>query len=253
LIVVSGTRNIRLDVAYDGSLFRGSARSEGVRTVQGDIERALTRILQEPIETFIAGRTDKGVHASAQVLSFTTHSHRVDIDRLARSITAMCGPDLAVIKAAFVPGDFHARFSARARRYQYRILNRPVHDPIRGDRVWHVRDRLDVDVMNEAAAHLVGGHDFSSMCRRPKDQPDAILVRRVRSAVCVRADDEIHFLVEANAFCQQMVRSMAGLVVGAGRGTIAPGDVPHILQAKDRSLAPGQAPPGGLTLIEVSY
>ena len=250
---MSEPRNIRLDVAYDGTDYHGVALSDGVRTVQGELEAALSKILQEPIELFVAGRTDKGVHASGQVMSFLTTSGRVDIARLARSLTAICGPETAVLRASFVASDFHARFSATARRYRYRILNRDVHDPLREGQVWHVRDTLDLDAMNRGARHLLGAHDFSSLCRRPKDQPDAILIRRVRSVAVMRVDDEVHYLVEANAFCTQLVRSMTGLLVAIGRGIVGPDEVPFILAAMDRAQAPGQAPSDGLTLMEVSY
>jgi tRNA pseudouridine38-40 synthase len=107
--------------------------------------------------------------------------------------------------------------------------------------------------MNRGARHLLGAHDFSSLCRRPKDQPDAILIRRVRSVAVMRVDDEVHYLVEANAFCTQLVRSMTGLLVAIGRGIVGPDEVPFILAAMDRAQAPGQAPSDGLTLMEVSY
>ena len=150
---------------------------------------------------------------------------------------------------------FHARFSALARRYRYRILTTTVADPFRAETTWWPGVPLDDAAMGRAAADLVGEHDFSSFCRRPKHQPDASLVRRVTDATwCRRPDDELWFEVEANAFCHQMVRSVVGLLVEIGRGRRPTEAAGEVLRARDRSAHRADlAPPWGLTLLQVRY
>lgn len=239
----------RIDLVYDGSGFHGYAKQNAVRTVQGDLEAALEPFVPG-VETVVAGRTDKGVHASGQVVSFRT-VESIDIARVTRSLNRQLGPEVAVAGLREVADDFHARFSATGRRYVYRILNQPVHDPFERTKSWHVTDVLDVDRMNAGASHLVGEHDFASFCRKAQDRST---VRLVRTAVW--HDDGsgmLRFEVEASSFCHQMVRSLVAVLVDVGRGRLDVADVQRIVSARDRTAGRGVAPPHGLTLVEVSY
>ena len=250
--------NIRSVVAYDGSAFHGFAVNEGVRTVAGDIEAALAQVLGAPVTLTCAGRTDKGVHARGQVISFAAPDD-TDPARLERSINQMCRPAIVLRDSAVVDDDFDARFSAKWRLYRYQVLTGPTADPMLHDRTWHVPEPLDLHSMNEALAHLVGEHDFCSFCRRPKvaeGEAEASLVREVIDAEwsVAEADDRILELwIQATSFCHQMVRSIVGTTVDVGLRRIEVSSVPEILAARDRAAAGRVAPPEGLTLWEVGY
>jgi tRNA pseudouridine38-40 synthase len=247
---------VRLVVAYDGAAFHGFAANQGVRTVGGTLARAVHTVLGHPVALTCAGRTDKGVHARAQVVTFDARAGRVDPPALAASLNALCGPDIAVTDVAVVDGDFDARFSATARRYRYRIVNRAAPDPFRSRYAWHVDDELSWPAMVLACDALIGEHDFSAFCRRPKrrDGEEASLVRRVVEAGWERVDDdELRFEIEASSFCHQMVRSVVGLLVDVGRGRRHAGDVLAIIRSRDRNGVGNLAPPQGLTLWTVRY
>ena len=237
----------RLDLAYDGSRFHGYARQPNVRTVQGELEAAL-----EPwtggVDTFVAGRTDKGVHASEQVVSFTCDE--IDTDRVLRSLNSRLAPEIAVRRLAMTVPGFHARFSATGRAYRYRILNTAVHDPFRATVVWTVPDPLDVGAMHDAVQCIAGEHDFASFCRR---QGDRSTTRAVEWAAWRRREDVVELSIGASSFCHQMVRSIVAVSVEIGRGRLPATAMADLLQARDRSLGKGAAPPGGLTLVAVSY
>jgi tRNA pseudouridine38-40 synthase len=238
----------RIDIAYDGSGFHGYARNPGVRTVQGELEDALGRILGAEIITSVAGRTDAGVHARGQVVSFT--ATELDVARVTRSLRSLLAPEIAVFVLAEAPDGFDARFSATSRAYRYLVSDRPVLDPVLRHTVWHVGAALDLDAMNRVASAFVGEHDFASLCRA---QEGKTTVRTVREARWSRLGDLVAYDVVATAFCHQMVRSMVALCVEAGRGRLQAERVPEILGARDRNAARGAAPPYGLTLVSVGY
>ncbi len=239
----------RLDVAYDGSEFHGFARQPDVRTVQGEIEAALETILRVPVLTVGAGRTDAGVHARGQVVSFTVDDP-VEVERLGRSLNRMLRPEIAVIAVGEAPDGFDARFSARSRVYRYQVLATPVHDPLRRHHSWHVPEPLDVDAMERAAVGFLGEHDFASFCRAA---PGRSTVRTVLQSRWEVDGDLMVYEVEAHAFCHQMVRSIVGFCVDAGRGRVDPGSVADVLASRDRAAARPIAPPQGLILWEVRY
>ena len=238
----------RLLLAYDGTGFHGYARQPEIRTVQGVLEDALTGIVG-PTETFVAGRTDKGVHATGQTVSFTTESS-VDPARIMRSINRRIGPEISILAVVEVADTFHARFSATGRAYRYQVLNRESPDPFRSAVSWHLPHSLDIDAMNEASVAFVGEHDFASLCRKAGDRST---VRQVLWAYWRRVDDLVEFSVAATAFCHQMVRSMVAIAVDIGRERVEAGSVPAILAAHDRRAGRGAAPARGLTLVAVSY
>jgi tRNA pseudouridine(38-40) synthase len=175
-------RRVRMDLAYDGTDFAGFAENRDVRTVAGDLRSALERICGHQIELFVAGRTDRGVHAAAQTVHFDTTAS-IEPPRLLRSLNKMVFPAIAVASVREVPMDFHARFSATSRRYRYQILASPFPDVFAARTSWWLPMELAVADMETAAEHLIGEHDFSAFCKRPA-RPDgeiASLVRRVHS------------------------------------------------------------------------
>ena len=238
----------RLDLAYDGTGFHGYASQPGLRTVQGELEEALQRQVGDVV-TVVAGRTDRGVHASGQVVCFS-HPSQIDAEGVMRSLNSQLGDEIAVLDLQEVDDDFHARFSATARAYRYEILNRPVHDPLRSRTTWHLQEPLDVKAMNVAAGLLIGSHDFASLCRKKEGTSTE---RHVMWAGWRRLDDVVELSIGANAFCHQMVRSIVIVLVDVGRGRIDASDVKSILTAEDRRKGRGVAPPHGLTLVRVGY
>jgi tRNA pseudouridine38-40 synthase len=238
----------RIDLAYDGTDFHGYGRQNNVRTIQGDLEKALFRITGE-VKTVVAGRTDGGVHAVGQVVSFSVDAP-LDTDRLQRSLNGQLGPEIAVNAVTEVGDRFHARFSAVARRYRYRISNRPVQDPLTSRTAWHVPEPLDVDAMDRAVGAFIGVHDFASLCRKA---PGRTTVREVLDAHWTRTGDLVELSIGAVAFCHQMVRSIVTVSVDVGKGRSRPEDVQAILEAHSRDVVRGLAPPFGLTLMAVTY
>jgi tRNA pseudouridine38-40 synthase len=244
-------------VAYDGSAFHGFAENVGVATVAGTLRAGLERVLGVPIEVAAAGRTDTGVHAWGQVVTFDAPADRIDPLDLRKRLNALCAPAIVVRQLELAAVDFHARFSARWRRYRYTILNRDVPDPFRATTSWHVGAPLDLPAMRLAADPLVGEHDFSSFCRRPRvgehEEPPS-MVRRILSAGWEGpVDDVLTFDVTATSFCHQMVRSVVGTLVEVGLGRKRAGDMLAIIRSKDRHRAGQLAPPHGLCLWEVGY
>lgn len=249
---------VRATIAYDGSAFHGFAEQPGVPTVAGTLRAALERVLRHPVELTCAGRTDAGVHGWGQVVSFDAEAAALDPARLQAALNALCGPAVVARDVAVADRpDFDARFDATARRYRYTILNRPVPDPFLATTAWHVAQPLDLRAMQAACDPLIGEHDFSSFCRRPKDRPDSSLVRRVLGASWERDDRAgegvLRFWIEATAFCHQMVRSITGTLVEVGLAKRTPADVMVALRSHDRAAAGPVAPPHGLCLWEVLY
>jgi tRNA pseudouridine38-40 synthase len=245
---------VRVLLGYDGSGFHGFAEQPGVRTVAGVLRAALERVLGHPVELTCAGRTDRGVHAWGQVVSFDAAADRFDAERLVRSVQKLCGPEIAVREVAEAASGFDARHSARSRTYRYTVLARPTPDPFLARTTWHVPEPLEIRLLELACDPFLGEHDFSAFCRRPKGEPDVSLVRRVLDA---RWEDlgegRLRFEITATAFCHQMVRSIVGTIVAAGRGRIRAGDIRAILASGDRNAAPPIAPPQGLCLWHVEY
>jgi tRNA pseudouridine38-40 synthase len=243
---------VRLLIAYDGTGFRGWARQRGngVRTVEGVLAEALGRVLGEEPRLAVAGRTDAGVHARGQVASFEAPTE-VEPERVRRAVNAILGPEVVVRDASFARRGFHARHSATARIYTYRIDEGAVPDPFTARFVWHREGALSVGRMRAGAAPLLGEHDFSSFCRSPG--PGKPTVRRLETISIRRGDDKLELSFRANAFLHQMVRSLVGTLVHVGAGRMDPDEVGLVLRARDRSAAGRLAPPHGLTLERVIY
>lgn len=250
----SGMVRVRMVVAYDGGRFRGMAENEGVATVAGTLRAQLERVLGHEVTLSMAGRTDAGVHAWGQVVSFDARVDRADPEVLARAVNRATVPAIVVREAEIASDRFDARFSARARRYRYSVLNRPVPDPFLAATTWWVPAPLDLHALWLSADGLIGSHDFSSFCRRPKGETEVSLVRRVHDARWIDLGDGLlRFEIDASSFCHQMVRSIVGTMVDMGRGRLRPGQMLSILAARDRQAAGSVAPPQGLCLWEVDY
>jgi tRNA pseudouridine38-40 synthase len=253
---------LRLVVAYDGSGFRGFAAQRGQRTVAGELARAIETVARRPVDLVCAGRTDAGVHALGQVVHVDVPPE-VSPERLAKSVNAMLGPTVVVRAAQRAPEGFDARRSARSRRYRYSVLRSDNPNPLLASLSWHVRDRLDVRSMSQAADALIGEHDFSAFCRRPPGAPRAVPIpRRVLDASWSRPRSTLHlgdgeellcFDISARSFCHQMVRSVVGALVDVGRARRRVADVNWLLHCGDRSHATTIAPPQGLCLLGVEY
>jgi len=242
-------RRLRLLLAYDGGGFTGFARQRDQRTVQGEVEAALVRIAQAPVETVGAGRTDVGVHARGQVVHADLPGH-LDPDRVRRNLNAALGPAVVVRAVDWAPDGFDARFSASRRSYRYRIDDSGDPDPLTSGFVLAWQRPLDVALMREAAAHLVGEHDFASFCR---SRAGATTRRRLRSLRIRRVRGLVEVRVVADAFCWQMVRGLVGYLLAVGDGRRRPSDAPAVLAARDRAAAGQIAPPHGLVLEAVTY
>lgn len=241
--------NLRLDISYDGAPFHGFARQPNVTTVQGDLEDALSRLFRTDVETVGAGRTDAGVHALGQVVSVDAPDD-TDERKIRDALNAMLAPSIAVSAVSRVDDDFHARFSALSRMYVYAILVSEVPDPFLARTTLYHPEPLDVAAMNEAAGALTGPRDFTSFGRVPDGgSPERLLY----DLKCWRTGDLVRVRARANAFIQQMVRSLVGTLVYVGEGRRSPDEMRSILEAKDRSAAGPVAPPHGLCLVSVEY
>ena len=254
-------RRVRLTVAYDGAPFHGSAEQADVPTVIGTLRAAIETVVREPVALVAAGRTDAGVHAFGQVVSGDLPSN-VDLAGLVRRVNRLCSPAVVVRVAEWAASpEFSARFDACWRLYRYEILNQPHPDPLLDATTWHVTEPLDLAAMRLGSDALIGEHDFSSFCRRPKvsaGYAEASLVRRVLATRWQRVPDDrtdglLRFEVRGSAFCHQMVRSIVGTLVDVGRGRRRAGDVRAILAARSRLAASAPAPAHALCLWDVGY
>jgi tRNA pseudouridine38-40 synthase len=254
-------RRMRLTVAYDGAGFHGFAENHDVRTVMGVLRQTIETVLQTPVHLVGAGRTDAGVHGWGQVVSGDL-PETVDLAVLARRINRMCSPAVVVRDIAWAADpQFSARFSAQWRHYRYLVLNSPFGVPSLAASAWHVSAPLDLPALQLACDPLIGEHDFTSFCRKPRlgpDEAEARMSRRVMIAAWHRephpqTDSLLRFEIRANAFCHQMVRSIVGMMIDVGLGRVHAGDVRGILLARSRTNAGQVAPAHALTLWEVGY
>jgi tRNA pseudouridine38-40 synthase len=224
-------------------------RSE--RTVAGELERCFGELLSERVKISGAGRTDTGVHASGQVVSFTT-ARSFPFERFAVAANAALPPEISVRDVALVDPAFSARFSARERTYVYAILNRADRSALLAHRVYHVyRRRLDLDAMGDAASALIGEHDFRSFCGVPPES--GITIRTIRSLTIARRGDLVRVQISADGFLHRMVRTIVGTLVECGLGRTGAGTMRAVLAARDRRAAGLTAPPRGLYLAGVRY
>lgn len=241
---------IALGLEYDGSAFCGWQTQPDGCGVQDHVERALAALAASPIETVAAGRTDTGVHATAQVVHFDTHAHR-DESAWVRGTNANLDPAARVLWARPVADDFHARYGARSRTYRYILLNEPVAPAVlRGKVGWYHRP-LDVARMAHAATLVVGEHDFSSF--RDAQCQAKSPVRQLTEALVARRGNLVVFSFRANAFLHHMVRNLVGALVYVGAGKHPPEWMAELLAARDRTRAAPTFMPDGLYLAGIEY
>jgi tRNA pseudouridine38-40 synthase len=247
---------VRFTIAYDGAPFAGWAAQPGMRTVQGQIEAALERILGEPVSLTVAGRTDAGVHAWGQVASFELAG--TPPDELAHRLNAVLAPEISVIEAAAVPDGFDARRDARSRTYCYRVLASPVQHPLEIGRALWWPHRVEREALDRCAAALVGEHDFTAFT--PTQTEHVRFEREVIKAewrAHALADpfpgEMLEFWIEADAFMRHMVRVLVGTMLELGNGGRSAEDFKELLSGAPRERAGETAPPHGLYLASVRY
>jgi len=243
-------RRFRLTLEYDGADFVGWEVQPGQRSVQGEVERALARVVGHPVRVAVSGRTDSGVHALGQVAAFTTSADRSPAT-VRSALNALLPDDVACSRAELVALDFDPRRQARTKHYRYRWLDSSVRSPLRRGLVHRVRSPLDADAMHEGALALCGTHDFASF--RAAGCSAATTVRTIPRWQVHRVADEVHLEVWGHGFLRHMVRIAAGTLGEVGRGARPPAWVGQVLAARSRPAAGPTAPACGLTLVSVTY
>lgn len=241
----------KLLVEYDGRPYRGYQIQDNLPSIQGAIEKAILAFSGQTARLTTAGRTDTGVHATGQVLHFDLDkAWRPEVVRDALNAYLIPEP-ITILEAGIAPDDFSARYSAKGRRYLYRILNRRSPPALNQGRVWHVKRPLDAEAMHEAAQVLVGHHDFTTF--RDLQCQAKSPVKSLDDAKVWRQGDEIHLAFEARSFLHRQVRSMTGSIAQVGLGRWTKADLAKALEAKDRQACGVVAPPDGLYLVGVEY
>lgn len=246
---------IRVHLAYEGTTFHGWQRQPGTRTVEGQIIQALAKLWNcstDEVEVQGASRTDAGVHALGQVVSFDDEGRGRNIWDYVRGLNALTSSQITINHAERID-DFNARHDSRGKLYRYRIWNHRWAHPLRLNRMWLHPGHLDLDRMRAAAEHLLGEHEFDAF--RAVDCQARTTRRRI-TRVSIEADDhspEIIIEVEGTAFLKYMVRIMVGTLADVGYGQIEPDELPAIIASKDRGRAGQTAPPDGLTLVRIFY
>lgn len=243
-------RRIRLRVAYDGTAYCGWQVQPEVPTIEGELNQAISRLTKEEIIVIGASRTDAGVHAKGNVAVFDTES-TIPADRFAYALNPLLPEDIVVVASDEVAADWHPRHCDTEKTYEYKILNSKFPDPMRRRDTYHVSFDLDFEKMREAAGYLKGEHDFKSFCNVHTQVEDT--VRMIYDLEVEKEEELITIRVRGNGFLYNMVRILAGTLIGVGRGAIAPEQIPAILEAKDRQAAGMTVPPQGLTLVKIDY
>lgn len=243
-------RNVKVVVQYDGTDYFGFQFQPRVPTIQWELERVLSMIVKERVGVYGSGRTDAGVHAAGQVISFRTDG-TIPTEKLCIAMNSLLPSSIAAVEASEVEASFHARYSAKSRLYAYDVLNRAVPDALASRFSWHVRCPLDVLAMDESAKSLLGVHDFSSFACADRDEGSPM--RDLQEIEVTRAGEHVIVTMRANAFLRSMARIIVGTLVEVGMGIRSGSDIERILEAADRRLAGKTAPAHGLCLREVQY
>ncbi|WP_420627274.1 tRNA pseudouridine(38-40) synthase TruA [Candidatus Leptofilum sp.] len=237
-------------IAYDGTEYHGFQRQvESQPTVQSTVEGALSRLARQPVTVLGSGRTDSGVHAVGQVISFSLAWQHQSQD-LHRALNAHLPEDIAILQLKQVPSSFHPRFDAQRRAYEYTIYNAPLRHPLKRAFCWHVRHTLDEEKMNQAAKALLGLHNFATFGQPPQGNN---FVRELFAAEWKRNGPDLLFRIEANAFLYRMVRSIVGSLKLVGEGTWTVEEFVRALKAENRHECGTVAPPQGLCLVSITY
>ena len=239
----------RATIAYDGTDFLGYQIQAKGRTVQGEFERCLEQVTQTRLRIDGAGRTDAGVHATGQVIAFTV-AWKHALDDLHRALNAVLPHDIVISDLSVTSSNFHPRFSALSRTYQYTIINQLWPNVLQQRYAYHVSQPLDIEAMSQAGQLLIGTHDFASFGKPPQGNN---CIRQVTHAGWWVNNNQLIFTITANAFLYRMVRTIVGTLVQVGLGRLTVDDVRNILEAKDLTQSAPPAPAYGLCLARVDY
>lgn len=243
-------RYLKLIVAYDGTNYNGFQRQKNGIGVQQVLEQALSELCGEKILLKAAGRTDTGVHALGQVISFATEA-TIPAENIPRAIRYLLPGDIVVGKGEEVTKEFHARYSAKEKTYKYKIIRTPIVDPCLRNYSWEIKEELDLPAMEKATKYLVGTHDFSAFRNTGSEMTTP--VRTIKEAKWKKQGKEYTFTITGNSFLYRMVRNLVGCLVKVGKGKITPEQFQKILAGKDRKAVGMAAPAQGLYLVKVTY
>ena len=243
-------KRVRMVVAYDGTAYRGWQLQPNGITIEQVLNRELTALLKEPISVIGASRTDSGVHARGNVAVFDTEN-RMPADKICFALNQRLPEDIRVQSSEEVPADWHPRKANCTKTYEYKVLNRKISMPLERLYAYFCYFNLDLDKMREAAAHLVGEHDFKSFCTVRTQAEET--VRTIYSLDITKQDDMITIRISGSGFLYNMVRIIAGTLLEVGMGAYLPEHVEEILDARDRQAAGRTAPARGLTLVSMEY
>jgi len=243
--------NFSLTIEYDGTAYNGWQRQKTGRTIQGEIENAISVMTRQKVTLTGAGRTDAGVHALGQVANFVCDT-MLEPGVFIKGLNSLLPGDIIIKDCVPARQKFHSRYDAKSKIYNYRILNREIPSAIGRHYTWFIRKKIDVDAMQKAAFHLVGTHDFKAF--EGTGSPRKSSIRCVlRADVLLKKNDLIVFEIEADGFLRFMVRNIVGTLVCVGLGKLKSDDFKGILESRDRGNAGITAPPQGLFLVEVKY
>ncbi|WP_211204209.1 tRNA pseudouridine(38-40) synthase TruA [Thermoanaerobacter italicus] len=243
-------RNIMIVVQYDGTNYHGWQLQKNAITVQEVLQKAIKKVTGEEVNLIGASRTDTGVHALYQVANFKTNT-KMPAEKLPYALNSVLPDDIVITQAKDVEDSFHARYSAKRKRYKYIILNRKFRMPTMRNYCWHISYPLNVEKMKKAATYLIGTHDFSAF--KASGSSKTSTIRTVYDLIIEKNEDFINIEIEADGFLYNMVRIIVGTLSYVGLGKIGENEVYHILASKDRTKAGITAPPQGLYLIKIIY
>jgi len=244
--------NIRLTIAYDGTRYAGWQIQKNAKTIQEEIEKSLKAILKEKTKLVAAGRTDSGVHATAQVANFKT-KRNFSLEKLHTALNSNLPKDISILKVEKVPPRFHSQFNAKSKIYRYTILNNRTDDPFTKQYYYRVLYRLNLSLMRKVVKSLVGRHDFRSFQAKSNLSRIKDTTRTIKEIKIKKAKQFIYIDIEADGFLHNMARSIVGTLIEIGRGYLKKDAMQRILRAKDRRQAGPTAPAKGLMLIKVKY
>jgi tRNA pseudouridine38-40 synthase len=247
-------RNIKLLIAYEGSHYLGWQKTNLGRSIEGELQRVLSKILQENIELQAASRTDAGVHAAGQVINFATQNESINLTKLKFSLNRLLPKDIVVLESEDVAENFHSTLNCISKEYHYFVCYDQVQLPVQRYFSWHYPSPLNLYTMRTAAQTLLGEHDFSSFCNFKKNQHYKHYVRNLlKLDITELGNKQLRFEVQGNHFLYKMVRNIIGTLIYVGCGKIPQEKVGTILVSKDRTFAGVTAPAHGLFLFSVNY
>ncbi|MCK4490362.1 MAG: tRNA pseudouridine(38-40) synthase TruA [Anaerolineales bacterium] len=240
----------RVKLAYDGTGFHGSQYQPELRTVQGEVEKALRKLAWQEKTVLFAGRTDAGVHAAGQVVAFDFEWDHTEKE-LNQALNAVLPQDISAVQVSRTKSDFHPRYDALSREYQYQILCSPIRNPLQERFVWRVWPEIDVKLMRRVSRSLIGSHDFAALGN--PHQPGGITVRKINQAAWKKQGEVLVFKVVGNAFLYHMIRRIVIVLVQIGQGKAQPNALKNYLSNPSGPPSQGLAPANGLSLVEVQY